>query len=90
MASFLDFVRTYLFFTTFFAYSVQIIATVVLAGFSFYGIKINVQNNVRTNGLPITHVSIDSCWFMIAKCSLLCLIFGIFLSGLTALAGLPS
>ncbi|MDK9721627.1 MAG: hypothetical protein OEL53_10640 [Rhodospirillales bacterium] len=90
MGAFFDFVRNHLFLTTFFAYSVQIVATVVLACFSFYGIKINVQNNVRTNGLPITHVSIDDHWFMFAKFALLGLVFGIFLSGLTTLAALPS
>lgn len=60
----------------------QIIGTLVLALFSFHGIKITASSNVFVNGKPNTHVAIVSGWLRAAQVGLILLLLGIFISGI--------
>lgn len=61
----------------------QIIGTLVLALFSFCGIKISPSKKTFENGKPITHVTIVGGWLRAAQVGLILLLAGIFISGIT-------
>lgn len=60
----------------------QIIGTLVLALFSFSGIKISPSPNTFVNGKPVTHVTIVDIWLRTARVGLILLLVGIFISGI--------
>ena len=64
----------------------QIIGTLVLALFSFFGIEITVSKNNFSNGKPITHVTMNERWLGAARLGLIILLLGIFLSGAAGVA----
>jgi len=68
----------------------QIIGTLILALFSFSGIKITSSPNVFVNGKPVTHVTIVNGWLLAARVGLITLLFGIFISGVASvIASVP-
>jgi len=68
----------------------QFIGTLVLALFSFSGIKISPSQNTFVNGKPITHVTIVGGWLRAARVGLIFLLAGIFISGIASvIASVP-
>jgi len=82
MIEFYHFVKTYMVYLVGFSAILQIIGSLVLALFSFKGIKITPSSNVHVNGKPVTHVTIVYGWFLAARAGLIILLVGIFLSGI--------
>jgi uncharacterized membrane protein len=76
------FVKTNMAFLVGFSAILQIIGTLVLALFSFVGIKISPSPNVYMNRKPATHVAINRRWLLAARAGLIVLLVGIFLSGI--------
>lgn len=69
----------------------QIIGTLVLALFSFFGIEITPSNNNFANNKPITHVTMNGRWLVAARLGLIILLLGIFLSGVAGVvASIPA
>lgn len=62
----------------------QIIGTLVLALFSFRGIKISPSRDTFANGKPVTHVTIVGGWLRAAQIGLTLLLVGISLSGVAS------
>lgn len=65
----------------------QIIGTLILALFSFHGIKITASHNTYVNNKPITHVTIVPGWLRAAQIGLIILLLGIFISGMASIIG---
>lgn len=76
------FVKTNMVYLAGFSAALQIIGTLILALFSFHGIKISPSTNVFVNDKPATHVTIVSDWLFAARIGLVILLAGIFLSGI--------
>lgn len=64
--------------------ALQLIGTLVLALFSFRGVKIFPSSNTFINGKPNTHVTIVGAWLRAAQVGLILLLLGIFVSGVAA------
>jgi hypothetical protein len=85
------FVKTYMVYLVGFSAILQIIGTLVLALFSFEGIKISPSPNVCVNGNPVTHVTIINGWLLAARVGLIILLVGIFISGIAGvIASIPA
>lgn len=65
----------------------QIIGTLVLALFSFRGIKISPSSNTFVSGKPVTHVTIVAPWLRAAQVGLVLLLVGLFISGIKGIIG---
>lgn len=59
----------------------QLIGTLVLALFSFRGIKVSPSPDTFINGKPSAHVTIVGGWLRAAQVGLILLLLGIFISG---------
>ena len=70
----------------FFATFLQVLGTLVLALFSFYGLKISENKDAYLEG--IQKVEIKTCWLRASQIALIILLLGIVLSGLASLASL--
>jgi len=62
----------------------QIIGTLVLALFSFRGIKVSPSLTTYVNGKAVTHVTIVDGWLRAAQIGLTLLLVGISLSGVAS------
>ena len=86
-----NFVKTNMVYLVGFSAILQIIGTVVLALFSFEGIKITPSPNVYVNGKPVTHATIVDGWLLAARVGLIILLIGICLSGIVGvIASVPA
>lgn len=62
--------------------SLQLIGTILVTLFSFYGIKIDSSADTFVNNKPVTHTYIDKKWLNIARAGLTFLVLGIAVSAL--------
>jgi hypothetical protein len=86
-----NFVKTNMVYLVGFSAILQIIGTLVLALFSFKGIKITPSPNVHVNGKPVTHVTIVNGWLLAARAGLIILLVGLFLAGIAGvIASVPA
>lgn len=86
-----NFVKNNMVYLVGFSAILQIIGTLVLAMFSFDGIKITPSPNARVNGKPVTHVTIVNGWLLAARAGLIILLVGLFLSGIAGvIASVPA
>lgn len=69
---------------TLLATSLQVVGTLVLALFSFYGLHIGENEDAYNEGVP--KVEVKPYWLRASQVALIVLLFGIFLSGLASLA----
>jgi len=86
MCGLFEFVKANMFCVTFFATFLQVLGTLVLALFSFYGLKISENKDAYLEG--IQKVEIKTCWLRASQIALIILLLGIVLSGLASLASL--
>lgn len=54
----------------------QVVGTVMITLFSFYGLKIKTDSTVYSEGTPKSNVYIDEVWLNIARIGLVLLILG--------------
>lgn len=86
-----NFVKTNMVYLVGFSAFLQIIGTLVLALFSFEGVKITPSPNVRVNDKPVTHVTIVNDWLLAAPAGLIILLVGSFLAGVAGvIASVPA
>lgn len=91
MIEFYTFVKTNMVYLVGLSAILQIIGTLVLALFSFSGIKISPSSNTFVNGKPVTHVTIVGGWLRAAQVGLILLLAGIFISGIAGvIASVPA
>ncbi len=76
-----------MFAVTLLATLLQVSGTIVLALFSFYGIKISDNKDAYLEG--IQKVEISRKWLRASQAALVSLVIGLFLSGWTSLASIP-
>lgn len=65
----------------------QVVGTIVLALFSFYGIKISDNNDAYLEGIQKIEISMK--WLRASQDALLALVLGLVLSGGVSLASIP-
>jgi hypothetical protein len=80
-------IRRHLFGMTLTAYCLQVVGTIELALFSFYGIEI-LKNDPDAYLEGIPKVTINPVWFRISKYALILLVVGLVLSAVVSLMGL--
>lgn len=66
------------------ATALQVVGTLILSLFSFFGIKIATSNDTKINGKDVTHVQLSPNWLRLAKVGLILLLLGMFLSGVVS------
>lgn len=54
----------------------QVVGTVMVTLFSFYGLKIKTDATVFTEGTPKSNISVDEQWLKIARIGLVLLVLG--------------
>lgn len=87
MADLYVFIKNNMTYLVGFSAVLQIIGTLVLALFSFNGIKITASQNTYVNNKPITHVTLAPGWLAAAQIGLIILLLGIFISGIASIIG---
>ena len=87
MLSLIHCIKENMFAMTLLATVLQVLGTIVLALFSFYGIKISDNEAGYCEG--IQKVEIDIKWLRASQCALVALVVGLVLSGGVALASIP-
>lgn len=91
MTELYTFLKTNMVYLVGFSAILQIIGTLVLALFSFKGIRITPNPNVFVGGNPITHVAMVNGWLLAARAGLIVLLVGIFISGIAGvIASIPA
>ena len=82
------FIEEHMYFTVLLASALQVIGTLILGLFSFYGLKISESPNAFVNGKAVTRVSVDAKWLNGARIALFLLLLGILLAAVASLAGM--
>jgi len=91
MAELYTFVKSNMIYLVGLSAILQILGTLVLALFSFSGIKITESKNTFVNKKPVTHVTIVGIWLLAAQVGLILLLVGIFISGMAGIvAAVPA
>lgn len=86
MCRIFELIRSHMFYIVLFATFFQVSGTLVLALFSFYGLKITENKEAYIEG--VQKVEIKTCWLRASQAALLLLVIGIVFSGLASLASL--
>lgn len=84
MCGLFEFVKTNMFYVVFLATFLQVLGTLVLALFSFYGLKISENKEAYIEG--VQKVEMKTCWLRASQFALVILLIGIALSGVASLA----
>jgi hypothetical protein len=84
MSGLFEFIKTHMFCVTLFATFFQVLGTLVLALFSFYGLRISENKEAYFEG--VQKVEIKTCWLHASQAALVVLLLGIAFSGLASLA----